>query len=278
MRWRLARGAVLVVATSIAMWPMMASAIAGDESRGGGSGQAVGQHRRAQYFYVPAAGTLGHGPDPDTWDFATKSGYFRVVLDGSGTSEEAPPDAEPSNCVPSGGEMEVQQDLPTMRIDSDPPGPEFGGLGGVVNVPTYFWVSGDFHGEPVLGPPAQVHVVNCVVRNNRLVEQTEDHSARVRYTLSSGPDWIWGDGRDPDSGWGVPFTPAVSHTFQVSSARCGPPNCLNVPDKGPSYVVEFDLSLTIQYIYDGAVVDSSTFPEARHRVLPVREVQSIIEH
>src|SRR5207247_7506462 len=101
MHWRLARGVVLVVAASIAMWPMIASAIAGDETRGGASGQPVGQHRRAQYFYVPAAGTHGHGPDPDTWDFATKSGYFRVVLDGSGTSEEAPPDAEPSNCVPA---------------------------------------------------------------------------------------------------------------------------------------------------------------------------------
>jgi hypothetical protein len=164
-----------------------------------------------------------------------------------------------------------------MGIGTNPWAPVSSGLGGVVRVPTYFWVDG-YGGEVLESPIGVATVTNCVVDGDHLSPQVEVHTVQIRYRGDRQPIWSFGDGESGPQGWGGPGGGSVSHTYQVSSGRCpGPPGCLDVPLKGPSYVVMFSLTLTVELVVDG-VPAPRPFTTDRARAYPVREIQSILEH
>jgi hypothetical protein len=199
-----------------------------------------------------------------------------------GTRDTPPPgiegECEPTNEVLTTPELE----LPAMSIGTTPSPPRDAGLGGVVNVDTWFWVEG-YGGGGEAGPVVSASVFNCVVdrsdpespRWQRV--QADTHTLQVAYRGAGAPTWYWGDDMPTLSGWGSRTRPDVPHTYRVSSGRCTLGTCLDVPDKGPSYVIRFDLNLSLELITDSAPT-AVPFPTSRHRAFPVREVQSVLEH
>jgi hypothetical protein len=143
---------------------------------------------------------------------------------------------------------------------------------------TYFWVQGERE-QVKSSPEVHVQVTNCVAVAGvppHWDARTVDHFSQLRYTAGT-PVWNWADGTAPTAGWGDVNGRSLSHTYQVSSGMCGAlSRCVDVPGKGPSYHVWFDLTSNIDFMADGAV-NSFPFPTSRHRVLPVREVQSVLD-
>lgn len=222
--------------------------------------------------WVP--GTGGGGSDPDSWDEGTQ-GHYRVDLIGAGVSQIDPVTGA-VDCQASSRVASFDLQLPSMVLGTTPPGPADlpSGAGGVVDVPTFAWISAG----PLSGTnTSSVSWTTC--NGSTPVPQTL--TATMSYQPSSiAPwQWQWGDGAivsgSPSSVLGAAGTGAIQHTYERSSF-----GQTFFPNKGQAYTIEFDyaLDMTLTTSLNGSAASGQTFPHAsrRGRVYPVRDIQSIL--
>ena len=248
----------------------------GGDPGSGGVGREVLQVGDMSVTYRAPTGTGGNPADPDSFDTATSSGSYTVTLSGSGVPVSAP--GAVGSCTPTSDSNAATLDLPSMWIRTSPPAPVDGGLGGVVDIPTWAGVTG-YRGGTVSGPVAHIRYTTCVLTPGvppRISSREIEHTAQLSYS-SGAPTWDWNDScasHDPNCAfvgeWGDPEGSSVNHTYAVSSL-----GLLDVPYKGPSYIIHVHVPVTVLVSSDIGSTPLAD-PEDRYRVFPVRQVQSVL--
>jgi hypothetical protein len=271
-----------IVIASLALVPGVSQADPGAGAFGSGpaSGGAApgfsGSVAGSGFTITPvAAGGTATGSDPDTFEDATSAGQFDMELHYTGTSSGTAPAG--SNCTPTDGNasQNVPQEATFVRaIPSAPLDPDHD-PGGVVNVPSLFYLIG--YNGPVTSPPVTASWHDCVDG------QPVDRSVTATMTYwADSPSWDFGDTAGPTMSPPCQDCPAPTgwapmvHTYVVSSANEQDWNPLAGQDRGHAFPVRFTYEWRYHGETDRGEAQNGQVGQLRGRVYPVRQVQSVL--